>query len=92
MTSGSLFATFETDCWTFRFPLGLNAQAAIRSGDYKLVKFYEKADVHLYDLSKDLGEENDLAGSMPESAGTPREAERLPVVGRCQDTNTKCRL
>ena len=43
-------------------------QGAIRSGDYKLVKFYEKGDVHLYDLSRDLREENDLAESMPEKA------------------------
>ncbi len=72
---------------------GVFPQAAIRSGDYKLVKFYEKGDVHFYDLSKGLGEENDLAGSLPERAQElSREAERLPVVGRCQDTNTTCRL
>ena len=40
-------------------------QAAIRSGNYKLVKFYEKGDLHLHDLSKDIMEATNLATRMP---------------------------
>ncbi len=52
----------------YRNMKGVFRQAAIRSGDYKLVKFYEKGDLHLYDLSKDLSEANDLAESMADKA------------------------
>ena len=37
--------------------------SAIRSGDYKLIYFYETETYELYNLSKDLGEQYDLAGS-----------------------------
>jgi arylsulfatase A-like enzyme len=46
--------------------------AAIRKGNFKLIEFYEKSltgqsgAFELYDLSKDLGETNDLAGKNPE--------------------------
>ena len=40
--------------------------SVIISGDYKLLKFYETGQVRLHDLSKDIGEENDLAKKMPE--------------------------
>ena len=36
---------------------------AIRIGNYKLVERYEDGNTHLYDLSKDLGESNDIADS-----------------------------
>lgn len=39
--------------------------SAIRHGDWKLVKWYE-GPISLFNLKDDLGEENDLAGSMPE--------------------------
>ena len=41
-------------------------QAAIRYGDYKLRKEYETETLMLFDLSKDLGEQNDLSQSNPE--------------------------
>lgn len=69
--SGSVERDFGDFVWYYphyRNMKGVFPQAAIRSGDYKLVKFYEEGDVHLYDLSKDLGEQNDLAGSMSERA------------------------
>lgn len=40
--------------------------AAIRSGDLKLIRFYETDKSALFDLSKDIGERNDLASSMPD--------------------------
>ena len=39
---------------------------AIRSGDLKLIEFFEDDRVELYDLSKDIGETTDLAASRPE--------------------------
>jgi hypothetical protein len=31
-------------------------------GDYKLVEYYDPPSVELFDLSKDIGETNDLSG------------------------------
>ena len=39
---------------------------AIRKGDWKLIEFWEYDDVELYDLSKDIGEQNDLSNQHPE--------------------------
>ena len=41
---------------------------AIRDGKYKLIDFYNLGKVELYDLSKDVGEGNNLADEMPEKA------------------------
>ncbi len=35
--------------------------AAIRSGDYKLIEFYDPPEVELYNLREDVSETNDLA-------------------------------
>jgi arylsulfatase A-like enzyme len=40
--------------------------AAIRSGDYKLIEFYDPQKIELYDLANDIGETHDLADSLPE--------------------------
>ena len=34
---------------------------AIRLGKYKLLEYYEKGSVQLFDLEKDIGEQNDLS-------------------------------
>ena len=47
--------------------------AAIRAGDWKLIEFYEYDKIELYNLTDDLGEENDLAEKMPEKAKELRE-------------------
>ena len=39
---------------------------AIRSGDYKLLEYYENGTVQLFDLANDLGEQNDLSKEHPE--------------------------
>jgi arylsulfatase A-like enzyme len=39
---------------------------AVRMGDYKLVEVFETGKVELYNLRDDIGEQNDLAASMPE--------------------------
>ncbi|HOW71496.1 MAG TPA: sulfatase [Phycisphaerae bacterium] len=41
---------------------------AVRAGDYKLLESFEDGRVVLYDLSKDAGEEHDLAATQPERA------------------------
>jgi arylsulfatase A-like enzyme len=41
---------------------------AVREGDWKLVEYYDTDTAELYDLARDAGEENDLAG---------REAKRV---------------
>ena len=65
-----LFGAPERDALVFHFPhydMDLAGPAsAIMLGDYKLIKFYETNKLHLFDLSKDIGEENDLAGRKPE--------------------------
>lgn len=40
-------------------------QGAIRSGDYKLIEFFEDGTVELYDLARDPGERTDLASTEP---------------------------
>jgi arylsulfatase A len=46
--------------------------SAIRDGRYKLLYFHEDNRVELYDLAKDIGEQNDLSGQRPELARTMR--------------------
>ena len=41
---------------------------AVRQGKWKLIEFYEDGSLELYDLSKDIGEKNNLAGRMPQKA------------------------
>jgi len=38
----------------------------VRSGDYKLIDFYDDGIVELYNLKKDVGEQHNLADEMPE--------------------------
>lgn len=40
--------------------------SAIRSGDYKLIKFYDDESVELYNLKSDIGESEDVSSSLPE--------------------------
>jgi arylsulfatase A-like enzyme len=42
--------------------------SALILGNYKLIRAYENSALFLFDLSKDLGERNDLAKQMPEKA------------------------
>jgi arylsulfatase A len=45
---------------------GTMPYAAVRSSSFKLIEFFNDMHVELYDLSRDLGEANDLAASRPE--------------------------
>ena len=49
---------------------------AIRSGDFKLIEFYEDERVELYDLKNDPGENHDLVSTMPEKAAELRQRLR----------------
>lgn len=44
---------------------GNRPSAAIRSGDYKLIQWFEQDSLELYDLSNDLGERMNLVDSLP---------------------------
>lgn len=46
--------------------------SAIREGEYKLIKRYRNGELELYDLSKDIGEKNNLAS---QKAGLVRRLE-----------------
>ena len=45
---------------------GATPYSAMRKGDYKLIEFFEDGRLELYDLAKDIGEENNLALDKPE--------------------------
>jgi arylsulfatase A-like enzyme len=45
---------------------------AIRSGDFKLIEFYEDNRLELYNLRDDIGEQVNLAGAMPRKAAELR--------------------
>ena len=53
--------------------------AAVRSGDWKLIEFYEENRVELYNLEEDAGERKDLAAKNPE-----KKAELLEKLHRWQ--------
>ena len=44
---------------------GAMPYGAIRSGDFKLVEFFNDMHVELYNLREDIGEQRDLASAMP---------------------------
>ena len=47
--------------------------AAVRTGNWKLIERFEDGRVHLFDLSKDIGERNDLAAKNPERVNSMRK-------------------
>ena len=53
-------------------PGGATPYGAIRSGDFRLVEFYEDNRIELYNLKDDIGETRDLAAAMPEKADALR--------------------
>lgn len=44
---------------------GTTPVSAVRSGDYKLIYFYENEQAELYNLENDIGEEHDLSNEDP---------------------------
>ena len=45
---------------------GKTPQSAIFIGDHKLIKFYETNELRLFNIGKDIGEQNDLSKELPE--------------------------
>ncbi len=45
---------------------GWSPGGAIRKGDWKLIEFWEHGDAELYDLSSDVGEQNELSLTHPD--------------------------
>ncbi len=52
---------------------GATPHGAVRSGDYKLIEFYEDMRVELYNVKQDIGEKNDLAPKSPNLVQTLRD-------------------
>ena len=51
-----------------QWPWRTTPAGAVRQGDFKLIEYFEDGKIELYNLKDDLGEKNDLAGTMPEKA------------------------
>ena len=56
--------------------LGGRSAGAIRSGDYKLIEFFDTNTVELYNLSNDGSEQTDLAEKLPEKREELKSALR----------------
>ena len=64
--------------------------SAIRSGNYKLIEYFENGHLELYDLSKDIGESENLIKTRPEIADSLYEQLkqwRLEVEARYPSDN-----
>ena len=53
-------------------PGGATPYSAIRSGNFRLIHFYEDGHDELYDLATDVGEKNNLAKTQPERVTSMR--------------------
>ncbi len=51
---------------------GHRPSGAMRSGDFKLIEFFEDMSVELYDLNADLSERNNLAAQLPDKTAALR--------------------
>jgi len=51
-----------------QWPWRTTPASAVRQGDFKLIEFFEDGKIELYNLKDDLGEKNNLAGTMPDKA------------------------
>jgi hypothetical protein len=64
--------------------------SAIRSGNYKLIEYFEDGHLELYDLSEDIGELENLIETRPEIADSllvQLENWRLEVEARYPSDN-----
>jgi arylsulfatase A-like enzyme len=59
---------------------------AVRSGDYKLIEYFENGTVQLFNLRNDLGEQHDLAREEPQTA------ERLRAMLRQWRTSVSAEM
>ncbi len=54
-------------------PQGGTPGGAVRSGNYKLIEFYEDNHIELYNLKKDISEKHNLSAEMPEKVAELRK-------------------
>lgn len=69
-------ADLERDALFFHYPHYYQTTtpvSAVRAGKWKLLEYLEDERVELYNLEDDLGEQNDLASTMPDKAAELRE-------------------
>lgn len=52
----------------YAFHKGNRLGSAIRSGNYKLIMYYDDESIELYDLKNDIGESRNIAGELPDKA------------------------
>ena len=63
---------------------------AVRAGDYKLIEYFETGTVQLFNLQDDIGEQNDLAATMPEKGKTTaRHAASMAQECKRPDANAE---
>ena len=65
----------DSICWHdshYNVLLGV-PHSSIRSGDYKLIEFFEDDHIELYDLENDLSETENLSAAMPEKTAELHE-------------------
>ncbi len=62
-----------------QWPWRTTPAGAVRLGDWKLIEFFEDAKLELYNIKDDIGEKNDLAGTMPNKV---EELHRMLVQWR----------
>jgi len=49
-----------------QWPWRTTPASAVRNGNWKLIEFFEDGRLELYNIKDDIGEKNDLAGTMPD--------------------------
>ena len=81
-----------------QWPWRTTPASAVLQGDWKLIEFFEDGKIELYNLKDDLGEKNDLAGTMPDKAEELhrtliewRKSVDAPVPRRKESTVRSCR-
>ena len=68
--------------------LGGRSSGAIRQGSFKLIEFFDKGTVELYNLKEDIGEQHNIAEKMPKKAAELQKrlkAWRLKVGAKVPD-------
>jgi arylsulfatase A-like enzyme len=62
-----------------QWPWRTTPAGAVRSGDWKLIEFFEDGNLELYNLKNDIGEKNNLAEKKPEKT---KELHRILIEWR----------
>lgn len=69
-------AAIDRDALFFHYPHYYETTtpvSAVRAGDWKLLEYFEDDHIELYNLKNDLGEQHDLAKTMPNKAAELRQ-------------------